>query len=120
MKKCPKCGSAASGLSCQGCGMSLVEEKKPEMMIPASRVGELMEAIDQKNRTIDSLFDSHKKLEEANIVHQKKHEELSAEYSTLLAEHSAAKAEIDRLTAILNQPPSPEPISQPATETVAQ
>ena len=83
-------------------------------MIPASRVGELMNTIEGKNKAIESLFDQVKTLQASNAALIKKHDTMSTEYAALLSEHSAIKAEVDAMTIKLFkiQNSSPETVTK--------
>jgi chromosome segregation ATPase len=107
---CPTCGKPASGLSCQGCGTRLVEEKKesPPVVSTAS-ITELLNVIESKNKTINGLSESLKSVGRENLDLAKKHAELSAEYQKLLAENSETKAELEKANVALNQPPQSQP-----------
>src|ERR1700723_1827081 len=119
---CPKCGKLASGLSCQGCGMTLATPVAPTPavepdMVPAAKLDQALEALTAKNLTIDQLSSKVKSLEAENLELSRSHDEMNEAYAQLLSEHSLTKAETKRLMAILNQPPSAPPEEQPRVES---
>lgn len=91
--------------------MRLVPEKPVvvDPVIPASRVGELMANIDNKNRQIDSLLDQVKSFSDSNAQLAIEYNDLSAKYAALLSEHSAVSAACDVATLKLFKLMNPAP-----------